>query len=320
MNLPDAAWSPDGRLIAVKVWKRPPPQNADRSLVGSIRLLDPSNGQVVREIKPDGRFGSMAWTQDGKYLAVDQGERIMLYDPGTGQVADTIPAYEGRSGYSPWSTGGGFLLDYSADGTVSIWDVTAKSDVKAFQGHSGIRHAFPWSTDGRRVAAVNVHGTLDMWDADSGQPLTRYPLGVVLALSPDWSQAVTRDWVNDRLQVRTVLDGKVKCELEGTAKDAETATTWSPDGKWITTRPDRNTLQLSSSQDCTPVAKVKGSHRSIRYDGRGTARKWRMLRVTDAPSSRGMRRESAKVFPGRPILTPPSVSWLGRRTGAGSPL
>ena len=271
-RMTDAAWSPDGSLIAVEVWKRPPPPNADRSRVVSIRLLDPTNGQVVREIKPDGGTISMAWTQDGKYLAVDQGQRIMLFDPETGQVADTIAAYKGRSGYSLWSPGGGFLLDYSADGTASIWDVFAKSNVKAFQGHSDIGSAFPWSTDGRRVAAVNAHETLDMWDADSGQPLARYPLGDVLALSPDWSQAVTRDWVNDRLQVRTVLDGKVKCELEGTAKDAEAATTWSPDGRWITTRPDRNTLQLSNAQDCTPAAKAEGISpiNTIRWSRDGT--------------------------------------------------
>jgi WD40 repeat protein len=53
-RMTDAALSPDGSLIAVEVWKRPPPSNADRSRVVSIRLLDPTNGQVVREIKPDG--------------------------------------------------------------------------------------------------------------------------------------------------------------------------------------------------------------------------------------------------------------------------
>ena len=122
------------------------------------------------------------------------------------------------------------------------------------------------------MAAVNAHETLDMWDADSGQPLARYPLGDVLALSPDWSQAVTRDWVKDRLQVRTVLDGKVKCELTGTAEDAEAATTWSPDGRWITTRPDRNTLQLSNAQDCTPAAKAEGISpiNTIRWSRDGT--------------------------------------------------
>ena len=89
-------------------------------------------------------------------------------NPETGQVADTIAAYKGRSGYSLWSPGGGYLLDYSADGTASIWDVFTKSDVKAFQGHNDIGSAFPWSTDGRRVAAVNAHETLDMWDGIRG--------------------------------------------------------------------------------------------------------------------------------------------------------
>ena len=69
-----------------------------------------------------------------------------------------------------------------------------------------------------------------------------------------------------------MLDGKVKCELEGTAKDAEAATTWSPDGRWITTRPDRNTLQLSNAQDCTPAAKAEGISpiNTIRWSRDGT--------------------------------------------------
>ncbi|MEM8641464.1 MAG: WD40 repeat domain-containing protein [Cyanobacteria bacterium P01_G01_bin.54] len=70
LNRPSIAWSPDGRLFARKRLIEPE-QNTS-----ILQIFDSGTGDVVIQVKVEGRAKEMAWSPDGQYLAFS----ILLLD------------------------------------------------------------------------------------------------------------------------------------------------------------------------------------------------------------------------------------------------
>jgi WD40 repeat protein len=101
-----------------------------------VKLWDLATGKERATLKgPTGAYNSLAFSPDGKILAVagdrdenDQQDKVVrLWDPATGKQIDTLEAHEKRAGW-------GISLGFSRDGTlvtasddaVRIWEVEKK--------------------------------------------------------------------------------------------------------------------------------------------------------------------------------------------------
>ncbi len=107
-------WSPSGKELAV-VWA-PTPLVDDTYMFKRIAIVDADTGIVVQRVRNPGKLGQVAWSPNGKHLAMVSGEDI--HDPregrlmvtpipgdtvsGDGGLRDLLPGYEAHIGSFAW--------------------------------------------------------------------------------------------------------------------------------------------------------------------------------------------------------------------------
>lgn len=76
------AWSPAGDRLAIKV--TPTPSIDDRFMFTRVRVVDRDSGEVLARIDNPGKLGDLAWSPDGRHLAMIAGADI--HDPSEGRL------------------------------------------------------------------------------------------------------------------------------------------------------------------------------------------------------------------------------------------
>jgi dipeptidyl aminopeptidase/acylaminoacyl peptidase len=98
----EALWSPDGRRLAVVL--APTPLVDDDLMNRRVHVVDAGAGTVVANLRNPGKLERVAWSPDGRHIAIVSGED--LHDPAAGRLmvrpvaggawTDLIPGYEGH--------------------------------------------------------------------------------------------------------------------------------------------------------------------------------------------------------------------------------
>jgi dipeptidyl aminopeptidase/acylaminoacyl peptidase len=105
-------WSPDGERIAVAV--APTPHVDDSYMSRSAKVLDANTLEVVADIDNRGKLAQIAWSPDGRRLALRAGHnihdpidgRIMLVSAQGGEPANILPGFEGKFESIEWTAPG----------------------------------------------------------------------------------------------------------------------------------------------------------------------------------------------------------------------
>lgn len=112
MELPgypsDPVWSPVGTHVAMAL--APTPFIDDHYMRRKVHMFDAENGSIVSSFQNPGKLGEMAWSPDGKRLAIISGEditdpaegRLMIADPKDGSLRDILPKYLGHVESIEW--------------------------------------------------------------------------------------------------------------------------------------------------------------------------------------------------------------------------
>jgi WD40 repeat protein len=245
-NVSAVAFSPDRRILASAVWDK------------TVRLWDlqAPMGDSLTELQPircTEQVTAIAFSSNGRILAIGQREGIGLYDPDSGKPVAPIkptPAPVPALAFSPNSR---YLASAGAsDPAVKVWDVAANKVNFEIPQDWSLNGAVAISPDGRLIATpgpmggaagptVKICEVLD-WDAKTSKApyQVRYTLsghlGYVwkLTFSPDGRYLASGSW-----------DSTIKIwDLKALEKDpkAEPATlrghagsiyglTFSPDGR-----------------------------------------------------------------------------------------
>ena len=113
-----------------------------------------------------GTISEIAYSPDGKHLAVASGTEIWLYDAQTGEELDLLAEHTDVVISIAFSPDSNTLMSGSSDGTVGtahLWDVATRSKIRMLTEHTGaISIAF--SLDGNTLASGNRDGIIRLWD------------------------------------------------------------------------------------------------------------------------------------------------------------
>jgi len=86
LDLPGSAselhWSPAGRRLALAL--APTPLVDDDLMQRRVKIVDPETGEITAEVDHEGKLGRVAWSPDGRHLALLAGED--LHDPRAAQL------------------------------------------------------------------------------------------------------------------------------------------------------------------------------------------------------------------------------------------
>ena len=235
-----AAWSPDGKQIAVGTAASP----------DSVAIMDAETNDVLLSVNAhDGLcqgynylMHDLVWSPSGDRLAAAAQEQdsgnscgVVVFDTASGERLLTLDADGSAVRSLDWSPDGTTLLAGHEDGVVRLWGGSSGEERLALVGHSSIVRDATFSPGGSRIASASEDGTIRLWDAETGtEQLALSGLsGPVrsVAWSPDGARLVSGG--DDGLpRVWDAAGGEVLLTMPGHEADIAVVT-WSADGRRI---------------------------------------------------------------------------------------
>lgn len=222
------SWSPDGRTLAsvndhvVRLWEAATGRELRRldsqpPSIGSIALsptgtllaswghpgsgtwvwlTDAGTGQVLQQLVHSAPVESVAWSPDGKVVAVVCREfSLRLWDAATGKVLRRLE-HSSQVDAVAWSPDGRTLASVAVDTSLRLWDVTTGKE-RHLSEHTCSASSLAWSPDGTRIALSCIDGETRLLDAILGVELSHlvgYSHGIrAVAFSPDSTRLASAD-------------------------------------------------------------------------------------------------------------------------------
>ncbi len=198
--------------------------------------FDPAHCGVLRTIAPLGaELSGIAFSPDGRLLAVGAGTGIRLYETAGWREAGKLEGHPNMILSVAWSPDGKTLAAGGFEGTVVEWNAAMGERKKTWAAHASYVGALAWSPDGKALLTGSLDGTARVWDMRSGTELKALPVRgvqtVAAAFSPDGRRAATsgangqiRIWKAEAWEEETALTG---------GRNENTAIAFSADGRWL---------------------------------------------------------------------------------------
>jgi WD40 repeat protein len=197
----------------------------------------------IPDIKP--RFpevspvGSVAFSPEGKMLAVGGYREVRLVNPQTGKLLDKFGDAAGlvRSvAFSPdgkWLAAGGGLCQQW--GEIQLWDVQSGRLLRTMRGHKDCIYSVAFSPNGKLLASGSYDKLIKLWDPASGKMLRTFKDHIdavfAVAFSPDgkWLASGSQD---NTVKIWDVATGERLYTLSDPV-DGISTIAFSPSGKQI---------------------------------------------------------------------------------------
>lgn len=197
----------------------------------------------IPDIKP--RFpvkspvGSVAYSPDGKLLAVGGYREVRLLDPQSGKVLHELDGAVGMvrsiafSRDGKWLAAGGGLCQRR--GEIQLWDLQSDTLARTMQGDHDCIYSVAFSPDGKLIASGSYDKLIKLWDPSTGKELRTLKDHIdavfAVAFSPDgkWLASGSQD---NSVKIWDVATGERLYTLSDPV-DGISCIAFSPSGKQI---------------------------------------------------------------------------------------
>jgi WD40 repeat protein len=149
------AYSPAGDALAVA-----------GGAVGQVHLWGLSPVRRRGQVSYGRALNALAFSPDGRTLAVAAGQTVRLWDATTCAGRATLRGHTRVVTDIAFTPDGRLLASASTDGQVKLWDVAAAKERAAFDWQVGPVTALALAPDGMRGACGGLEGDIAVWDLD----------------------------------------------------------------------------------------------------------------------------------------------------------
>jgi WD40 repeat protein/serine/threonine protein kinase len=250
--------SPDGKRVAIAT-------RTDNTL----RVWDVETGNELFSIK--GAGGGIAFSPDGKRLAIHSGKEVKVRDAQTGQELANLKGHTEGLITSALSRDGKRLVSVGTTwdekekkyvgSEIKVWDVQAAKELFTVKESSDAAWSASFSSDGKRL--LTHAKDAKVWDAETGKELfTLKAQGGgfrSVAFTPDAGRIVTADDVAKwpRIMVWDAQTGQMLFILQGHVSPIYMSA-FSPDGKRLASREVERKVLVWDLQTGKEVASLRG--------------------------------------------------------------
>ncbi len=219
------AYSPDGKTLATV-------GHNTISTPKTLTLWDVAAKRLRQRIPFATLSLSVAFSRDGKQVAVGGYSEIHLRNADDGKAIRTFPIWGGSVHSLAFSPNGKTLFAGTGANAASRWNVATGTEVDPLPAHASPIESVAFTPDGKKILSRATDSTIRIWDAKTSEQVHMMPYNVRqfcggshsqpqvhrLAVSPNGEMFATVGYKEkgpDFIQLADVASGKKLVELTG---------------------------------------------------------------------------------------------------------
>lgn len=207
--------------------------NSEESLLATAsedgaRIFEIASGKFVKALVAAGPVTMVAWSHDGKLLAIGERDCVSLWDHATGNLLRTIGV---RPNYLAWSPRQS-VLAVATSAKVSLFDDKGERYRPDFAAPS--LKSMSWAPDGERLATADYSGMIEVRQTGTAELVAAWsaaekpgPMSIAWSSSRD---VLATAAVREPVRIWDPATGKLLRTLHDTGKpfDSRASLAWSP--------------------------------------------------------------------------------------------
>jgi WD40 repeat protein len=133
---------------------------------------------------------SAAFSPDGKYLVLSNGNTIQLWDLAGGKLLRSFSSHQYFSSRIAFSPDGQMLAAAGHDGSLFLWETATGTELGQFDGHRGMVNAVAFGGNAKTIITAGMDSTALVWDVGMLLEQSRQKN---IALSPEKLEGLWKD-------------------------------------------------------------------------------------------------------------------------------